>query len=967
MANTIEVRANNTLNGGGGGLWFCFVAASSIETDREMERPEASSSSGKRKWGTDSNEKKSSTTCLFDDNKHKKVDNGDPFGPRDYEKESGSPEYGSVIKEIEHLLLLRKMWLASFPAPSGDLANLKAGEDSLNVNDTNISTTCLVDDNKHKKSVEMRKMFLASFQSPRGDLVNLKAGDQDSLNVNDTKEVIVISSDDDDDDDDNDETKHPRPFQPVPNVVASNNLAELSPGMAVLGKGDVQGQAFIAGGVTTTSDPNVEKGKSIEVNDVDDQNDKSIEDDEVESEDDNSTEDEDDDDVMVEEDESDSQSDIDPNEDIWNEMRIGLESSKEMHPLPDQKPSEDEQECDHYYILKDDIGYVCRVCGMVQMPIDSVIEFQRPKTSKSIRTYHYEGRNNNSGDTSLDSVKLAETDFTARELTVHQRHKRQMKPHQVEGFNFLLSNLESDNPGGCILTHAPGSGKTFLLISFIQSFMAKYPDARPLVVLPRGILGTWKKEFIRWQVEDMLLLDMYSAKAEGRVQQLQVLKQWANQRSILFLGYQQFSSVVCDIATSPASISCQDLLINCPTLLVLDEGHTPRNKETNVFTALAKVKTPMKVVLSGTLFQNHVTEVFNILNLVRPKFLKMETSKAIKTRIMGRVEFKSHEKSTGTDSAFYELVERTLVKDNNFKRKAAVIEDLREMTGPFLQYYKGDMLDELPGLVDFTVFLKLTPNQERAISEAKKAARNNTFRVMCDGSAIYVHPELKSLFKNKGDSKNINDNEIDELLEKVDGVEGVKAKFFMNMLRLCESAGEKLLVFSQYLLPLKFLVRLTVKTMGWSVGKQIFMITGGHDNDERELAMDQFNNSSESRVFFGSIKACGEGISLVGASRIIILDVPLNPSVTRQALGRSFRPGQTRKVYTYRLIAADAPEQADHVTCFKKESVAKMWFEWNEFSGHFNFDMETVSVKDCGDRFLETSSLNKDVIALSKR
>ncbi|KAF9676056.1 hypothetical protein SADUNF_Sadunf09G0098800 [Salix dunnii] len=37
------------------------------------------------------------------------------------------------------------------------------------------------------------------------------------------------------------------------------------------------------------------------------------------------------------------------------------------------------------------------------------------------------------------------------------------------------------------------------------------------------------------------------------------------------------------------------------------------------------------------------------------------------------------------------------------------------------------------------------------------------------------------------------------------------------------------------------------------------------------------------QVFFRSIKACGEWISLVGASRIIILDAHLNPSVTRKA------------------------------------------------------------------------------------
>lgn len=174
-------------------------------------------------------------------------------------------------------------------------------------------------------------------------------------------------------------------------------------------------------------------------------------------------------------------------------------------------------------------------------------------------------------------------------------------------------------------------------------------------------------------------------------------------------------------------------------------------------------------------------------------------------------------------------------------------------------------------------------------------------------------------------------------------------------------------MFSQYLPPMKFLERLTVKVKGWSPGKEIFMITSDLDNDARELNMEHFNHSSDSRVLFGSIKACSEGISLVGASRIIVLDVHLNPAVTRQAIGRAFRPGQVRKVYTYRLVAAGSPEEEDHSTCFKKESIPKLWFEWNGVCRPEDFQLENVDVTDCGDNFLETPSLHEDVLSLYRR
>ena len=54
-----------------------------------------------------------------------------------------------------------------------------------------------------------------------------------------------------------------------------------------------------------------------------------------------------------------------------------------------------------------------------------------------------------------------------------------------------------------------------MIISFMQSFLAKSSQTRPLVVLPKGILVTWKKEFLTWQVEDTLLYDFYSVKADS--------------------------------------------------------------------------------------------------------------------------------------------------------------------------------------------------------------------------------------------------------------------------------------------------------------------------------------------------------------------------------------------------------------------------------------------------------------------
>ena len=828
------------------------------------------------------------------------VDYSDPFAISAVLNRLDSGEFGSVTKDIEALRVQKMQMLGPYFAKYPSLIN----------------QLLKVATNHTEETV---KLEFEPVTSAHQGLIKLEGG-QIKKNVPAAPtSIVIIDSDDEDDNDKNSDPRFHQVVLPAP--------VRPSPALQMNGHAPIEFDE-------KSKVPKIEK--SLDGQDTSPR-DKGIY-------------------VGIQEEEDEVEEKDDGLGDIWREMSMAIECSKDASMNVLDEEEEKEEDCDHSFVLKDDLGYVCRVCGVIERSIETIFEFQY-KVKRSTRTYASDSWSSKEKAAML-GIHVAEDDLVVTDISAHPRHMKQMKPHQVEGFNFLVRNLAGDNPGGCILAHAPGSGKTFMIISFMQSFLGKYPNGRPLVVLPKGILSIWKKEFQRWQVEDIPLLDFYSVKADNRSQQLEVLKKWKDQKSILFLGYKQFSTVVCDDSTSRASVDCQEILLKVPSILILDEGHTPRNENTDIMQSLSKVRTPRKVVLSGTLYQNHVQEVFNILDLVRPpKFLKMETSKPIVKRIYSRVHV------PGVRN-FCDLVEHTLQKDTDFRRKVAVIQDLREMTSKVLHYYKGDFLDELPGMVDFTVVLNLTSRQKHEVEKLKRLSRK--FKISSVGSATYLHPKLKPVAEKCGENS-ISDNIIDELIDKLDVKDGVKSKFFRNMLNLCESAGEKLLVFSQYLLPLKYLERLAVKWNGWSLGKEIFVISGESSPEQREWSMEKFNSSSDAKVFFGSIKACGEGISLVGASRVIIMDVHLNPSVTRQAIGRAFRPGQTKKVFVYRLLAADSPEEEDHATCFKKELISKMWFEWNEYCGDSAFEVESVPVKECGDFFLESNSLAEDVKALYRR
>ncbi len=80
---------------------------------------------------------------------------------------------------------------------------------------------------------------------------------------------------------------------------------------------------------------------------------------------------------------------------------------------------------------------------------------------------------------------------------------------------------------------------------------------------------------------------------------------------------------------------------------------------------------------------------------------------------------------------------------------------------------------------------------------------------------------------------------------------------------------------------------------------QILRLDGKMHPAERESTITRFNSNSESWVLCASVKACSEGIFLVGASRVVLLEVSWNPVVGQQAISRAFRIGQQRKVVVY--------------------------------------------------------------------
>lgn len=76
------------------------------------------------------------------------------------------------------------------------------------------------------------------------------------------------------------------------------------------------------------------------------------------------------------------------------------------------------------------------------------------------------------------------------------------------------------------------------------------------------------------------------------------------------------------------------------------------------------------------------------------------------------------------------------------------------------------------------------------------------------------------------------------------------------------------------------------------------LLIGETPADQRQAIVDRFQ-SGESKVFVGTIKAGGVGITLTAASNIVLLDRPWTPGDTEQAEDRCYRIGQSEMVTSF--------------------------------------------------------------------
>ncbi len=427
----------------------------------------------------------------------------------------------------------------------------------------------------------------------------------------------------------------------------------------------------------------------------------------------------------------------------------------------------------------------------------------------------------------------------------------QLRPYQLQGLSYL--NFLREYGFGGILADEMGLGKTIQTLAFLQHMANAGHNGPNLIVAPTSVLPNWEREAQKF-VPGLKMVVIYGARRESMFKQIKdshlVITTYALlRRDMEELQKHEFNSII------------------------LDEAQNIKNPNTITARSVRKLASKLRICLSGTPIENNLFELWSLFEFLMPGFL-------------------------GSQHSFQRGIVRP-IKDGD----ADTLEYLRQRVRPFiLRRTKSEVAKDLPPKVENVYYCALADEQMELYAALAKKLKDQVLQNVDEkGMAksqmsildallklrqICCHPRLLKL-DMPGVSTNLPSGKFDA---------------FKDMVTDIIEEGHKVLVFSQFVQMLH-IIRSWLKITGVP-----FTYLDGASKDRIEQ-VDKFNNSPDIPIFLISLKAGGTGLNLTSADYVIHYDPWWNPAVESQATDRTHRIGQTRQVFSYKMICQNTVEE----------------------------------------------------------
>ncbi|OCS87278.1 DEAD/DEAH box helicase [Caryophanon latum] len=187
---------------------------------------------------------------------------------------------------------------------------------------------------------------------------------------------------------------------------------------------------------------------------------------------------------------------------------------------------------------------------------------------------------------------------TVHEYSLPTNIKATLFPHQIEGYNWLMSLYEQRLNG--LLADDMGLGKTLQVITFMQKL---YEDGKlfpSLVVLPIALIDNWVNEIRIFAPE--LSNSIYIHQGSRRLKQVAQLKE----KQLIFTSYDTLK--IDQLLIGQLQFEC----------IVLDEAQNIKSNNTGRSRAIRAMQSNFRLAMTGTPVENTLEELWTIMDFVEP-------------------------------------------------------------------------------------------------------------------------------------------------------------------------------------------------------------------------------------------------------------------------------------------------------------------------------------------------------------
>ncbi|SEH66791.1 Helicase conserved C-terminal domain-containing protein [Halopenitus malekzadehii] len=355
-----------------------------------------------------------------------------------------------------------------------------------------------------------------------------------------------------------------------------------------------------------------------------------------------------------------------------------------------------------------------------------------------------------------------------------------------------------------------------------------------------------------------------------------------------FSGFDAHDKIVASVDTAKMSGSREEVLSRRWDVLVLDEAHYVRNRDTIRYELIDTIDYGQAFFATATPIQNDITDLYNIINLVRPGLL-------------------------GTKDEF----ERRFVAD----KETSQIKNADELQKRLQPVMIRNRREETK--IDFTNRRVQTNTFEPSASEQKLYESVTDFVRSSYSSANARHLVMLTLEKEVVSSPRAVDgtisrwlerddhsisrserNQLSAIRETIDSIDTTtKQKRLSNILGSLDDQVEETqaVVFTQFR-PTQQEIAEQVRREGYTA----HIVNGDLSSRGKERVVGEFKSEGGVLIATDSIS---EGRNLQFCNVMVNYDLPWNPMKVEQRIGRIDRIGQDREVFVFNLALEGTVEE----------------------------------------------------------